>query len=843
MACGGKTGRYFSFRKHYSRRSSRRMESKLVSKHLLPWFWLACFTLGGTGHAAAADHIFQIETNAAVLYCWPYDTNYTDLGFIGIPENVVSNGLAPGSSSMPNVYGTYSYIDLNSSSLVSNANTYTFLIGSLTLDDAGFVNPNLPLFKAAHFYGTEPYPGHGPMNLQLLQSYRQMLMPPTNALGSNAFYFGARVDFQSTLVEGAAVATNAYAGGFAILLHSNQFSTNLPSIPYNTNDPNADPTPTLMADYVNQVVLPLARQSNPISFICVGFRLTTTGSIPAGPASFPALDTTSTLVAFEFAPPGSNTPPFITTQPYGWETQPGKTASFTVAASGTAPFSYQWQKNETNLANGGNISGATSNTLVISNLSMSDAGVYSVIVSNSVAATPSAPAILVVIGPPTLYAFLNGYDGANPYGALVRGMDGNFYGTTRAGGVYGYGSVFRITPAGALTTLYPFTGFDDGLNPVGALASDASGNLYGTTSGGGANGVGSVFEIASTGQFTTLASFDTTNGSDPEAGLILASDGNYYGTTSSGGANSLGTIFQMTPAGVLTTRYAFAGGNDGANPMAPLFQSANGSFYGTTFSAGSNSVGAVYQLSTNGQFTNLAAFDSLHGANPQAGLIQGTNGNFYGTTTAGGTNGFGTVFQMTPGGALSNLYSFGAQQDGLGNPLDGSTPMAPLILATDGNFYGTAAFGGPYPDIVDDSGDIGYGTVFRISPGGVFTNVMLFHGANGTSPQAPVLVGIDGWLYGTTFAGGPTNAGTVFRLNVGLPAPPVFQMVTGSAGQIVLTWSSVVGKTYQLQYSTNLAQSNWNNLGATVTATNTTITTSDSTSPDTKRFYRVFQLP
>src|SRR6266850_3505482 len=116
-------------------------------------FGIGCLTFACAARLAAADHIFQLVTNANVVGYWPYDTNFTDLGFIGIPENVVSNQPAPGSQSAPNAFGSYTYIDLDAMSVVSEANTYTFLVGTMTLDDAGLINTNVPFIKAAHFTG------------------------------------------------------------------------------------------------------------------------------------------------------------------------------------------------------------------------------------------------------------------------------------------------------------------------------------------------------------------------------------------------------------------------------------------------------------------------------------------------------------------------------------------------------------------------------------------------------------------------------------------------------------------------------------------------------------------
>ena len=155
----------------------------------------------------------------------------------------------------------------------------------------------------------------------------------------------------------------------------------------------------------------------------------------------------------------------------------------------------------------------------------------------------------------------DGTNGAAPrYISLVQGVDGNFYGTTAVDGANGHGTVFKITPAGTLTTIYSFcaqSNCADGIYPYAGLAQDSKGNFYGTTSAGGANGDGSVFTITAAGALTTLHSFDSTDGATPYAGLLLAGDGNFYGTTGAGGANNYGTIFNITPSGTLTTLHSF----------------------------------------------------------------------------------------------------------------------------------------------------------------------------------------------------------------------------------------------------------------------------------------------
>ena len=309
-------------------------------------------------------------------------------------------------------------------------------------------------------------------------------------------------------------------------------------------------------------------------------------------------------------------------------------------------------------------------------------------------------------------------DGAFPYGGLVLAPNGNFYGTaTEWGldtegacdtGIYGCGTIFEITPAGALTVLHTFTG-PDGFEPYANLTLGTDGNLYGTTlyggniSASGCSGIGcgTVFKITPQGKFTSLYSFGNgTDGGDPIGRLFQGNNGNFYGTTVGD------TVFEITPAGKLTTLYSFTGGSDGASPYGGVIQTANGTIYGTTAGGGANAYGTVYKL-VGKKLTTLYNFCSLpncaDGNYPYGGLIQATDGNLYGTTGNGGPSA-GTVFKITPQGALTTLYTFCQQPQ----CADGSGPLGDLLQATDGNFYGTTFQGGV-------SGALG--TIFSVSNG------------------------------------------------------------------------------------------------------------------------------
>ncbi len=251
----------------------------------------------------------------------------------------------------------------------------------------------------------------------------------------------------------------------------------------------------------------------------------------------------------------------------------------------------------------------------------------------------------------TLHSF-NGTDGEYPVGGLVLASDRNFYGTTAYGGDYSAGTVFKITPSGTLTTLHSFDG-SDGAYPYAGLVQDSDGNFYGTTSENEtycASGCGTVFKITPAGVLATLYTFHGTDGAYPSAELVQATDGNFYGTTYSGGTsgnclNGCGTIFKITPQGALNTLHSFDGA-DGANPYAGLVQGSDGNFYGTSYHGGISDFGTAFKITPEGALTTLHSFPGTDGAYPMAGLLQAADGNFYGTTTVGGEYGSGTVFRV-----------------------------------------------------------------------------------------------------------------------------------------------------------------------------------------------------
>jgi uncharacterized repeat protein (TIGR03803 family) len=385
----------------------------------------------------------------------------------------------------------------------------------------------------------------------------------------------------------------------------------------------------------------------------------------------------------------------------------------------------------------------------------------------------------------TLYSFCTAADcpdGENVYAGLVQGVDGNLYGTTYRGGAYGGGTAFKISTSGSLTTLYNFCaagGCADGQFVYAGLTQASGGSFYGITQGGGANSYGTVFTMTPAGVLTTIHNFcsqaSCADGGYPYAGLFQASNGMFYGTTYiGGGSNSQGTVFQITSGGTLTGLYNFCKGTecpDGSSAIGGVIQGSDGNFYGATYAGagagwtqGLGNAGTVFKITPGGSLTTLYSFCPASGCpggyGPRAPLVQGSDGNFYGTTFQSGApyGDFGTIFKITPSGSLTTLYSFCA----LIGCTDGANPDAPLIQATDGNFYGTTQFGGAYNG----------GTVFQITPEGTLTTLYSFCAqpgcTDGQAPYAGLLEGSDGNLYGTTYQGGAAGMGTIFKLSVEL---------------------------------------------------------------------------
>lgn len=343
----------------------------------------------------------------------------------------------------------------------------------------------------------------------------------------------------------------------------------------------------------------------------------------------------------------------------------------------------------------------------------------------------------------TLFSF-DGADGQLPYGTLVQGSDRDLYGTTADGGANLAGTVFKVTAAAKLATVYSFCskgGCADGSTPLSGLVRGTDGNLYGTTFWDGTHSGGTAFRITPSGLLETLYNFCSENGCadgwGSRATLTQATDGNLYGTTSGGGANGEGTVFKLTTTGTLTTLYTFCSQSnctDGGEPWAGLIQATDGNFYGTTSRGGANDSGTLFKITSNGFLTSLYSFCAqvgcADGAVPFAGLIQDTDGTFYGATNGGGTgtgcdSGCGTIFRFADGLGpfVKPLPTAGAVGEKVlvqGTKLTGATSVT---------FNGTpAAFSVVSPSLITTTVPAGAttGTVQVVTPGGTLNSNVAF---------------------------------------------------------------------------------------------------------------------
>lgn len=360
-------------------------------------------------------------------------------------------------------------------------------------------------------------------------------------------------------------------------------------------------------------------------------------------------------------------------------------------------------------------------------------------------------------------------------GIIAQGQDGNLY-SGAFGGSLNVGALYEITPLGVETEPLAFS-TEDGSYPVGGLTLGTDGNFYGTTSGGGHYNVGTIFKWSGTAGLNMLYTFaDGTDGAQPDAPPIEGTDGNFYGTTCPQGAftTGYGSIYKITPSGTFSVLYDFDS-THGYCPYDPLVQGTDGNFYGTTFFGGTNcisgvSCGVVFKITPTGTLTVLHNFCArtsgsfcTDGEGPVGPLVEGVDGNFYGTTEAGGTNNFGVVFRITPAGGLTVLHNM--------TTADGYVTTAGLVHATDGNFYGANSGGG------SNTSCVSCGTIFKITPRGVFTKLYDFDGTTGQAPYTTLLQHTNGLLYGTTQLGGTGSTavgcgvgecGVLYSLDIGV---------------------------------------------------------------------------
>jgi uncharacterized repeat protein (TIGR03803 family) len=400
----------------------------------------------------------------------------------------------------------------------------------------------------------------------------------------------------------------------------------------------------------------------------------------------------------------------------------------------------------------------------------------------------------VCVGQTYTYSTLAGFPATSKKGPfspqyLIIDSAGNLYGMSSGGGAFGFGTVYKATPKGALTVLHSFNSTDG--NPDGSsifpfayanLTRDSKGNIYGAAPLGGvldtncpAAGCGTVFKLTAgkTGTYTFSMLYSGPEGQYPQ-GVTLDSNGNLYVLGSNGGIEEFngccfgaGELFELSPSGLYSDLYDFdlSNGFDGAAPIGSLVATSSGVFYGITNLGGfvynidgaeGFSAGLVFewsqQLGWSGPVHNFTdtqdnGFGVPDGAYPSAKLTQDKNGNLYGTTMSGGTTGYGTVFKIGTGSAYSLLYNFCQQA----NCTDGSYPVGPIILDASGNLYGTTPTGGVS----------GHGVVFKITSAGAYS--VIYNGGPAGVGRAPV-VDKTGNLYGTTPTGGPSHNGSIYKL-------------------------------------------------------------------------------
>ncbi|MBS0431087.1 MAG: hypothetical protein JSS21_01575 [Proteobacteria bacterium] len=323
-----------------------------------------------------------------------------------------------------------------------------------------------------------------------------------------------------------------------------------------------------------------------------------------------------------------------------------------------------------------------------------------------------------------------------------------------------------------MTTLHSFcedAGCPDG-SFVEGLVRGPDRAYYGVTTWGGITGsiwpytpygAGVVYRIdAATGRFSILHQFDPAlEGSAPSSRLTLGSDGNLYGTLSGGSPGGFGCVFRLSLAGGLTLLHVFAIG-DGTNPANPPVQDAQGNWYGTTMYGGVDGGGTVYELTRDGVFKVLHDFTlnerPIHGFSAAAGLVLARDGNFYGTTVGGGSDDGGTIYRITPGGSLTTLHDFAKTS------ADGVYPVAAMANGPDGALYGATT------GIWNGDQFQGAGTVFRITTGGRFSTLYSFFEnapPYSSGPMTPLTLMPDGYFYGVREDDGAANVGTIFRIS------------------------------------------------------------------------------
>lgn len=434
----------------------------------------------------------------------------------------------------------------------------------------------------------------------------------------------------------------------------------------------------------------------------------------------------------------------------------------------------------------------------------------------------------------------SGPDGQLSYSNVTFDSFGNMYGTTFVGGPYGEngGMVWEITKSGTYLDLHDFGGNitnangatgPDGHSPNPGVAIDSSGKLYGTTSGGGANYGGTVWEITSSGQYFDLHDFggivtnaDGTTGPDglaPNGGICFDSSGNLFGTTISGGPNNTdGIVWEITASDAYLDRHDFGGtitnangniGPDGIQPQSGVTFDSSGNMFGTASNGGSfpNRQGMIWEITTAGVYLDLHDFGGtttnangstgLDGQFPTCNVTFDSNGNMFGTTVAGGAygaayGGYGTIWEITSGGVYFDRHDFGGiatRSDGTVGP-DGQYSNGSVAFDSFGNMFGVTGAGGQY------GGSNAQGIVWELTKTGSYVNLHDFGGSvinadgsvgpDGTEPYSGVTFDPSGNMFGTTYNAGP-NPG-IYGIGSGI----IWEIPLG-ANSVTLSLNSLVG--------------------------------------------------
>jgi uncharacterized repeat protein (TIGR03803 family) len=351
---------------------------------------------------------------------------------------------------------------------------------------------------------------------------------------------------------------------------------------------------------------------------------------------------------------------------------------------------------------------------------------------------------------PSSYTILHDFAGAPNDGSasgaeVTLDASGNIYGTTDGGGANSDGTIFKLATGGGESLLHSFGGSGDGSTPDGAVTIESNGDMYGTTSYGGASENGGIWELAADGTYTVLHNFTADEGNFARGRLVQDGKGNFYGTCLFGGAPGDGTVFKYSTKGKLTVLHAFTG-TDGQYPEHGVVRDRAGNLYGVTAFGGASDNGAVYKIAADGTFSTLYSFaGGADGSFLYGGLALDRDGNLYGSTADGGASGYGTVFKIAPDGTKTTLYNFTGGADG-------ADPEGDMLLLGK-NLYSASTSGGAD----------GEGGIYKLTSSGKEKVLADFSASNGDYYSAG-LTQSGKTLYGTTEFGGTDGDGVVFSV-------------------------------------------------------------------------------